>query len=218
MNLLQALDETKQISATLHWLSDLRAVGAIDRSRIFGLAAFGLSTYQAKVFLWRREELPLPPGYLEEQDLVAALGRAVTAAEESGKALRSGVRLLASETLGPGGTADKDRVTALVDSLAPLRSYWPRLDVPFRTCMVRLAEEYASDYGEAANVWWAEQVSRAARDAFEHACRALQMESRGYRAAAEAGPRFGYLLSEALKPLQPDASTELTPEPEEDSP
>jgi CRISPR system Cascade subunit CasA len=217
-NLLQALDGTKQIPATLRWLSSLRTAAAFDRSRTFSLAAFGLSTDRAKVFLWRSEELPLPLAYLEQQDLVAALADAVTAAEESGRALRSGVRSLAGETLGPGGTADKDRVTALVDSLAPLRAYWPALDVPFRTYMVRLADEYPSDYGEAADLWWADQVSGAARDAFEHACRAMETESRGYRAAAEAGPRFRYLLSEALKPLQPEPPDEPTPKSEEVSP
>jgi CRISPR system Cascade subunit CasA len=214
-NLLQALNETKQISAALRWLARLRNERAIDPSRKFNLAAFGLSTDRAKVFLWRSEELPLPLAYLDEPDLVAALGRAVTAAEESGKALRGGVRLLASETLGPGGTADKDRVTALVESLAPLRAYWPVLDVPFRTYMVRLAAEYESDYGEAARVWWADQVSAAARAAFDQACRALETESRGYRAAAEAGPRVRYLLREALQPLQPDAPPQLAPESEE---
>lgn len=216
-NLLQALDETKQISATIRWLSVLRQ-GAIDGSRTFNLAAFGLSTDRAKVFLWRSEELPLPLSYLEDPVLVATLGQAVTAAEEAGRALRSGVRLLASETLGPGNTADKDRVSALVESLAPLRSYWPALDVPFRTCIFRFAEEYAADYGEAADVWWAGQVSRAAQAAFEQACRALETESRGYRAAAEAGPRFRYLLAEALKPLQPDAPPPITTAPEEVSP
>jgi CRISPR system Cascade subunit CasA len=217
-NLLQALGETKQISATLRWLAVLYAAGAIDLERTFNLAAFGLSTDRAKVFLWRSEELPLSLAYLEGQDLVVALGQAVTAAEDSGKALRSGVRLLASETLGPGGTADKDRVSALVESLAPDRNYWPVLDVPFRTYIVRLAEEYKSDLGEEANAWWARQVSGAARDAFEQACRALETESRGYRAAAEAGPRFRYLLSEALKPLQPEPSEELTLKLEEVSP
>ncbi|MBI5948772.1 MAG: type I-E CRISPR-associated protein Cse1/CasA [Chloroflexi bacterium] len=209
--LLQSLDETKQVSASLRWLANLRGVGAIDRARTFNLAAFGLSSDRAKVFLWRREELPLPVAYLEEPDLVAALGRAVAAAEDSGKALRSGARLLASETLGPGGTADKDRVTALLESLAPHRAYWPALDVPFRSYMVRLAAENASDYGEAADAWWADRVSEAANAAFEQACRALETESRGFRAAAEAAPRFRFFLSEALKPLRPESPAELIP-------
>lgn len=197
-------DEARQRPANVAWLANLRGLGAIDPARIFNLGAFGLSSDRAKVFLWRTEELPLPLAYLESTDLVKALSRAVAAAEESARALRSGVRLLAAETLGPGGTADKDRVTALERSLAPLRSYWPALDLPFRQYMLRLPGEYPADYGVAADEWWAGQVGDAARLAFEQARRALEDTARrGFRAGAETAPRFNGFLMAALKPLQP---------------
>ncbi len=111
---------------------------------------------------------------------------------------------MAEETLEPDGTADRDRVDDLVESLAPARSYWPRLDEPFRRLMVALAGTYDTDFGAAAQSAWAAALRQSAIDSFERAASALETSSRGYRAAALARPRLLANLAEALKPLLPE--------------
>ena len=199
--------------------------------------AVGVLASDASISMWRRESLPVATESFGEGAL-SVLGQALQAAEDAGYAVRRGCDELGRFVLIPNwdrlapkdqskqwqaltkrpGPRKRSRLDHFVDSLAPLTTYWPALDVPFRTYMLQLAADYESDFGEAADAWWVGQVSRAARDAFEQACRDLETESRGYRAAAGARPRFRYLLGEALKPLQPEQSMEPTPELEEVSP
>jgi hypothetical protein len=78
-----------------------------------------------------------------------------------------------------------------------------------------LADEYEADEGDAANLWWANRIAAAAQASFERCCRALETESRGFRAAAQAAPRFQHFLNEALAALQPEPPDAPTAELEE---
>ena len=189
-------------AATLAWLRTLRQNRYLDDSQR-QLALFGLSSDRAKIFLWREERLPLHVAYVEDFDLVARLSSAVEVARATGRALRTASWAMASEALAPDDSADRDRVSALADSLAVERSYWPALDAPFRKLMVELAESYPSDGGIAAEETWAMNIRTAATNAFELAAGALENGSRGYRAAAIQRPRFRAALAAALRPLMP---------------
>ncbi len=207
--LLEFAHEKGRRAATLDWLSSLRAAGRLE-PRSFGLAMFGLSADRAKVFLWRAESLPLPDAYLVNGDLIGRVTRCINTAGDVAAKVLGATRSMANDALEPYGTADRDRVSALVESLAPARTYWPRLDEPFRRLMVRLAETYDTDNGDAAIAEWVTAIRVAAVDSFERAASALETSSRGYRAAALARPRLLTNLAEALKPL--------LPEPEEAAP
>lgn len=207
--LLEFAHEKGRRAATLDWLRTLRAAGRLE-PRAFRLAMFGLSADRAKVFLWRAEDLPLPEGYLGNAELISKLKQCIASAGEAAGGLTRAARLMANEALEPDGTADRDRVSALVESLAPARSYWPRLDEPFRRLMAGLAETYETDAGEAAQSAWATAIRLSAVESFERAASALETASRGYRAAALARPRLLANLSEALKPLLPEPE-EATP-------
>jgi CRISPR system Cascade subunit CasA len=182
--------------------------GMLDRRRVVGLSAFGLSTDRAKVFLWRREDLPLPLAYLEDESktLVEELRGAVGAAEDAAGALRRSVWTMAELALAPDANADRARVTQLTESLAPERAYWPRLDLPFRKFIVDLP---LGD-GEAAKREWASEIQNAATAAFDRCASALATSSRGYRAAAEARQRFRWTLRKALADHQLDFEPEPT--------
>ena len=179
-------------------LASRRDYGYLEDDRVLELAAFGLATDRAKVFLWRREELPLPLAYLQHQDLVVILQRAVEVAEEVGRHLRSGVFRLAEAALAPDGNADRSRVSALVESLGAEPAYWARLDIPFRRFMRDLPRVFADRAGKSAREAWADAVQSAARDAFDRAVDSLATTGRGYRAAAAAGPAFFGSVSQVV--------------------
>jgi len=186
---------------TLEHLAGLQFSGYLERSEVVGLATYGVSSDRAKLFLWREEAFPLPLAYLVDDGLLARLVSGVESARVAGGQLRSAVRVLAEKSLAPDGNADKDRVTALVDSLAPERSYWPALDLPFRTFIRDLAAQYASDGGKAAREAWADEIRRAATDAYDLAAAALATSGRGYRAAAESAGLFHAGIRRATEPL-----------------
>lgn len=194
-----AADDTRP--RTLRYLASLRQAGIIDRETA-GLSAFGLSSDRAKLFLWRRDDLPLPLAYVDQPDLLKALEAGLKAAEEARRALRAATWRLASETLEPGGKPDRARVDALLESLAPERAYWPRLDLPFRRFMVDLARSFAQDVGRSAERTLAASIREAARFAFDQAAAAVATSGRGQRAAAIAMPWFLVNLGEALESLQ----------------
>lgn len=190
---------------TLRFITSLRQAGYLDDGLSVGLAAYGMSSDRAKVFLWRHEELPLPLAYLGNDDLVAELGSGIAVAEAVGKVLRDAVWRLAQDALAPDGNADRARVTALCDALAPGRGYWPALDVPFRHLMRALPASYESDQGAASKEDWSAAIRSASGEAFESAARALETSGHGYQAAAMARSRFYRQLAGALGPLRLDA-------------
>ncbi len=201
--LLQFAHDQGHRARTLDWLAGLRSAGHLEM-RQFTLALYGLSADRSKIFLWRAEHLPLPEAYLTNGDLITEIGRCIQAAEAAAGAIRRATRQMAGEALEPEGQPDPARVTALTDALAPVRTYWPRLDEPFRRLVIDLAETYSADGGTRAIEEWAAAIRTSAVEAFERAASALETSSRGYRAAALARPLLLGLLNKALAPLTPE--------------
>lgn len=188
---------------TLNHLNELQTAGYLDRNRTYSLRAFGMSSDRAKVFLWRAEQMPLPAALLREPGMVAVLEIGVKAADDAGRALRASVRDLSARVLAPDGDADPKRVGALVDSLAPERSYWPALDVPFRDYVLRLSAEFEADAGRSAMEKWGDAIRGAAWEAMQRTERALETSGRGFHAAAVIRPRFTVRIAKAVEPLMP---------------
>jgi CRISPR system Cascade subunit CasA len=155
---------------TLHSLGsshELRQV--LPPSARYRLSVFGLCTDKAKVNFWRHETLPLPLAYLDNVQLVESLKQGLAIAEAvASEALRPAAWAAAANWLStnPEMKPDTDRVRGVVNSFAPERLYWSRLERPFRELLVALAEEGA-DLGACLNRWYWEALDRAARDAFD---------------------------------------------------
>lgn len=164
--------ETDQFKGptTLHSLSASALGDVLPRSTRYKLAVFGLCTDKAKVNFWRHESLPLPLKYLDDAELVGRLKEALKAAEDvASDALRKATWAAAAGRLtgGSGMNPDTDRVRGLVDSFAPERLYWSRLELPYRDLLVGLAAD-AADRDALIRDWFHNILHRAAVGAFDN--------------------------------------------------
>ena len=149
---------------TLQTLGQIPA-DVLPRTARYRVSTFGLCTDKAKVNFWRHEGLPLPLRYLDDARAVELLQQALALAETVGKeALRWAAWAAASEILSnhDGSSPDKDRVSKMIDALAPERRYWCEIERPFRQYMV----EFASG-DKSLSDWFFAVVRPAALDAFE---------------------------------------------------
>jgi hypothetical protein len=112
-------------------------------------------------------------GYLDEADtegiLVGFLKHALKLTESVyTDALRKAVWVTAAGRLAgdSGMNPDTDRVRALVDSFAPERLYWSRLERPYRELLVALAA--ARDRPALVRGWFLDTLKPAAVEAFDH--------------------------------------------------
>jgi CRISPR system Cascade subunit CasA len=192
---------------TLTWLTGLFQQG-FEYDRLH-LSVYGLSSDRANVFLWRSDQLDLPTAYLTDPELVGELERGLDAAEQAGRVLRQSSYRLAAKVLEPDGNPDRGRVDALISALAPERTYWPALDIPFRQHILTLPGD------TAANETLADHIQHAAEAAWESACNAVATNGRGFQAVAESSPVFYRLLRQAvqrLRPSEPSADTNAIPQ------
>jgi CRISPR system Cascade subunit CasA len=174
----------------LRWLGQLMVQGDLPR-RSVKLSVFGLCAKDAKVFLWRHEELPLSPDYLTDPGLVERLKSAIDLAEDVAKALWAAAARTASEALAPGRSADAGRVRALVTALAPDRLYWSRLEIPFRAFVALLAVDAPDRVAyrkQQHDAWFHDTLRTAARAAFQETAGRLDRADR-VRRAVVAGER-----------------------------
>lgn len=141
----------------------------LPRSRRYRVSVLGLCSDKAKVLFWRHETLPLPLAYLDHPELVEALRMALSLAEAVGsEALRRAAWAAAATrlTANPDMKPDTTRVRHLIDSFAPERLYWSRLEGPFRHLLVALAEEGA-DRAAAVQDWFANTLVPTVRNAYD---------------------------------------------------
>lgn len=155
---------------TLHSLAAFELKESLPRWARYRVAVFGLCTDKAKVNFWRHETLPLPLAYLDNPQRVESLKHALALAEAvASEALRPAAWAAAANwlTANPEMKPDTDRVRSVVDSFAPDRLYWSRLERPFRELLVSLAD---NDVDPAACVggWYWDTLHPFARAAFDH--------------------------------------------------
>ncbi len=152
---------------TLHTLAHFELKEVLPRAARYRVSVFGLCTDKAKVNFWRHETLPLPLAYLDRPELVESLKHSLELAEAVKDALRKAAWAAAANWLTGSAemNPDKDRVSAVVDSFAPDRLYWSRLERPFRELLVTLAADGA-DLGACVNSWYWDTLHPTAKDAF----------------------------------------------------
>jgi len=155
----------------LSWINDLSTEhGLLDRKEL-QIDVAGMCADRAKIFFWRHESLPLPLAYLDDNELVGRLKDALKLAEEVGQALRSAAwATVANRLTGDSGmNPDKGRVSALLDSFAPERMYWSRLELPYRILLIDLADaEKPESRSTVIQNWFFKTLHKTALLAFEH--------------------------------------------------
>jgi CRISPR system Cascade subunit CasA len=166
--LFQAAAPDCRRPSSISWLSELREGGHLPRKQV-QLSVGGMAADRAKIFLWRHETLPLPLAYLDEPRLVESLKLALVLAEMvAAEALRPAAWAAAAcwLTANPDMKPDTERVRAVVDSFAPDRLYWSRLEPPFRELLLAIAADGA-DLAACVHGWYWDVLHRAARQAFD---------------------------------------------------
>ena len=181
--LLELTHNTERPVAALNWVARATAEGTLPRERMHTVDAVALGTQRGKagkILLWRHDRIPLPSAYLQDTELVACLRISLDQAEKVGGVLRQGVWALASEVLAPGDRKpDADRVRAMVESLAPERLYWSRLEIPFRAFYVNLASRADMiDRQQMLACWVREQLCERAVNAFDEIAEQLDNSAR----------------------------------------
>jgi CRISPR system Cascade subunit CasA len=161
--------EYDRAPATLHSLGAAELKEILPRSVHYRLSVFGLCTDKAKVNFWRHETLPLPLAYLDNPELVELLKTALTLAESvAAEALRPAAWAAVANWLTPNPEMkpDTDRVRDVVNSFAPERLYWSRLERPFRELLVALAGNKV-DLAVCLSRWYWTILHRTAKTAFD---------------------------------------------------
>jgi CRISPR system Cascade subunit CasA len=209
LTLFQSVHDKRARPRTLTWLNDLANNGIISSSSVYSLSLMGLTTNQAVVLLWRHERLPLPLKYLEDENLVAMLERALNIAEEAGRLLDRLAWNLSRLTIAPNAEKlnkeQSKEIRNFRDHLAPGRSYWSQLGVSFNHLLTRLAYDQKEDehgeivYGVTAMPWWAREVRDAATEAFENTTRGLDRSARMLKAVIKADQIFRSQLGAILR-------------------
>jgi len=155
----------------LHTLGNLISEGYLAASERYRVLVAGarVESGQPNLIFWRHESLPLPLAYLDRAELVESLKRALSLAESvASDALRPAAWAAAANwlTATPDVKPDTDRVRDVVNSFAPERLYWSRLERPFRELLVALAADGA-DLGAAVSCWYWDILHPTAKRAFE---------------------------------------------------
>jgi CRISPR system Cascade subunit CasA len=184
----------------LEWVSELSG-DSFNPGGLLALDIAGMCTYQAKVFSWHAESLPLPLKLLRQPELCGQLKLALDLAQAGENTLVAATRRLAERLFVPqesvGGerkSADKEAVKRLAVSLLRTQHYWATLQLAFQSFIIDLAGQSGRidpDTGEAlALSGWKRRCRDAASEAMELACRAAGQGRRTYRAVAEAESLF----------------------------
>lgn len=174
----------KAIDAS-RWLSEFVIDNYIPDVALFKMSVYGMSTSQARIDLWRHEELPLSVAYLVEKELVEQLQSGLDFAESVHEDLRSTLYILASCILVPPSDSgerkpDRAQINQYSQSFPAHREYWSRLEVPFLELLDALP------CLQGALEQWQKTVAKTAIHALDHTILGLQQSARTLRAAVTA--------------------------------
>ena len=195
---------------TLDWIAQLVWGGELPAGFPCRLEVSGFATDQQKVELWRREQLPVTAGLLQDPRCQESLRSALTHADDTAYALSTATKRLAAEILSPSDfkKADPKRVKQLVSSLGTEIQYWSSLSTPFYEFLESLggsqgitdeeAQDSASNVGFEA---WKRSVRSAAIKAFNQASSGVTQNVRGLRAQAIADTELSRRLAAVARKL-----------------
>lgn len=191
-----------QTPAFLDELSTQVRQRVLSRSQTRRLMALGLSAKPGQVVIYfhRGQHLPLPMAYLEDENLVDVLSKALDLAEATRSRLwRAGstlINLFLAPNYGDEGEVrpNPDDVQRLRDHLDIERHYWFQLETPFYHTLQAIAEQ-----GTDALVPWVAILRAAAQDALNTAADGLERSPRGLKAQVRARQQLARDLGAVLK-------------------
>ena len=184
---------------TFYWLYDLASDEYIPRKQTCRFMALGMANNQAKVEFFQEEHLPLPLAYLEQDELVELLAKALQMAEDINFSLKVACQRMALLIIIPKADGKKwqevdrisrDQAVGLWNHWNIERFYWQQLGVPFMDFLENLTE-----HPEASKAW-IETVCRFAWDALEHAADQAGTDAIALKAAVRARGILGNSLKE----------------------
>jgi len=149
--------------------------------------ALGMASYQAKVFFYRAERMPLPLAYLSDVTLVEQLRDGLALAEAVQGQLYGALSRLATLLISPESDQEGGRqplqgdITNLVNHWGTIRHYWGNLEPAFARMVIDLPSD-----PEGAIAVWREELRRAARNALERATALAGTSSAALKAAVRA--------------------------------
>jgi CRISPR type I-E-associated protein CasA/Cse1 len=187
--------------ASVNWLSELVDEGYLSLETRMRYMALGMNSYQAKVFFYRQEHMPIRLAYLQRQELVGHLARAISLSEDAARSLNWALKTLARLLIAPASDQsgsrqpdDKRDVQPLVKQWGVTRHYWGDVEPLFW----RLVESLPDD-PEQALALWKDQLWDAAHRAFAHAEELAGPAPAALKAAVEARRRLYNGLRKALQ-------------------
>lgn len=181
----------------LNWVSHAIGDRSVPPDAKYQIDAFGMGTQPGKatsVIFWRHEHMPLPLAYLTDADLVHSLKTALQLAEDVAQCLSNAAKITVKETLAPDPDRkpDAERVQDMVNSLAPERFYWSRLEAPFYGFLKDLASGHEpgspqnQDHrAQKLRQWFTQTLKTTATDAFDHTVGRLDRSARVLRAVVK---------------------------------
>ena len=209
--LFQSIPDMQSRPKTLEWLYDLVFNDIIEKSSTYDLSVMGLVTDRAIISLWRHEQLPLPLRYLQDEELIEALKEALEFAESiggNGGILNNSAWNLAKLVVAPNADRLNDQqakeANNLADHLSITRPYWSRLGISFNELLRKLLEDRIEEagqveYGKNTRPWWAAEVRKAAKDAFQDTTRSLDRTARMLKAVTLAETIFNAKLKQEVE-------------------
>lgn len=159
--------------------------------------------HQVNIYFWRHERLPLPASYLESESIVATLQSCLHIVEQRvAKPLRNALWTMAREIEAPDKTDNKVRedkslkkIKEKVDKRAgsyPTEGiYWSRMEIPFKSLLLRLPDAVVENCSEVEVNKWASLAARTALDSLDETIRGMGMSPKNMRAGVKAR---GHLL------------------------
>lgn len=157
---------------------------------VYSFAVYGFANDKASVFLWSREQLPLPLTYLNDPDLVQALQEATKLADDFHQGLKDAISELAR------GLATKEDASKVAASFGADELYWGQLEAPFRVLLVNLPE-HNDEF--AAERTWAQTLEASAQVVFKQIINGLDGSARSLKAATQASALFNKELGKTKK-------------------
>ncbi len=216
----------------VEWIAQAAIDGVVSPGARFRLEAAGVGTQAGKatsVSLWRHEQLPLPVGYLHDANLLGNLQAALSAAESVADALRDAGWHCVRQFLHPTkidrlSKQQSQEVSAMTETFASARHYWPRLETPFLTLLQSLpapddasAEQNQAHRRAQLVCWFREVLCPTARQAYDSTAGRMDNTSRALRAMVLGRRKLEQGLGQiAAKPPfkeltgQPSPATEET--------
>jgi CRISPR system Cascade subunit CasA len=209
--LIHAAGDGRERPKNIDWLSRLVLEGYLDRKTMLSIDLYGLSTYRAKILLWRCERLPLPLRLLEDPVLVGILDQSLTKAEQVAGVLQRAAHRMAQLSLyRESDTRGKQKphsltVRNLAESWSPALAYWSALELEFdrhiESVANLLSETSSSDDPSHPLRQWLDLLSRVARRNFTLILRDVAHTARLAKAAAIAEAQFHRDLASVLPEL-----------------